>query len=87
MNWIVWLMVGTLIGWATSIVTRHPEGVLMDVVLGVSGAILAGVLLAPVLGASVVHAHHFQPASLLVSFVGSLTLVTVATLLRRVAVR
>src|SRR6202166_654433 len=34
MNFIIWLIVGGLIGWIASIVMRHPEGVLMDVVDG-----------------------------------------------------
>jgi uncharacterized membrane protein YeaQ/YmgE (transglycosylase-associated protein family) len=83
MNFIIWLMVGGLIGWLASIVLRHPEGVLMDVVLGIAGAIAAGLLLAPAVGVIPSAQHDFRPANLLVSLLGSITLLAVVTLVRR----
>ena len=87
MNFIIWLIVGGLIGWIASILMRHPEGMLMDVVVGIVGALLAGFLLSPVFGVSTINQSNFSPASLLVSLLGSVILLAIVNLLRRGAVR
>jgi uncharacterized membrane protein YeaQ/YmgE (transglycosylase-associated protein family) len=87
MNFIIWLIVGGLIGWLASIVMRHPEGVLMDVIVGIVGAVLAGFLLSPVFGVSTINQANFSPASLLVSLLGSVILLAIVNLFRRGAVR
>jgi uncharacterized membrane protein YeaQ/YmgE (transglycosylase-associated protein family) len=87
MNFILWLVVGGLIGWVASIVMRHPEGVLMDVVVGIVGAVVAGFLLAPVFGSSTINQGNFSAASLLMSLLGAIILLAVVNLFRRTAVR
>ncbi len=87
MNFVVWLIVGGLIGWTASIIMRHPEGVLMDVVVGIAGAVIAGFLLAPVFGTTTINQHNLSAASLLVSLAGSVILLAVVNLFRRSAVR
>src|ERR1700726_1446096 len=87
MNFIIWLIVGGLIGWLASILMRHPEGVLMDVIVGIVGAVLAGFLLSPVFGVSTINQSNFSPASLLVSLLGSVILLAIVNLFRRGAVR
>jgi len=66
---------------------RHPEGVLMDVVVGIVGAVLAGFLLSPVFGVSTINQGNFSGASLLVSLLGSVILLAIVNLFRRGAVR
>jgi len=66
---------------------RHPEGVLMDVVVGIVGAVLAGFLLSPVFGVSTINQANFSAASLLVSLLGSVILLAIVNLFRRGAVR
>ena len=83
MNLIVWLIVGGLIGWIASILMRHPEGVLMDVVVGIVGALVAGFLLSPVFGVSTINHANFSPAALLVSLLGSVILLAIVNLFRR----
>jgi uncharacterized membrane protein YeaQ/YmgE (transglycosylase-associated protein family) len=87
MNFILWLIVGGLLGWVASIVMRHPEGVLMDVVVGIAGALLAGFLLSPLFGVPPVGEHRFSPSSLLISLLGSVILLGVVNLFRRGALR
>jgi uncharacterized membrane protein YeaQ/YmgE (transglycosylase-associated protein family) len=87
MNFIIWLIVGGLIGWIASIIMRHPEGVLMDVVVGIVGAILAGFLLSPVFGVSTINQNNFSPAGLLVSLLGAVILLAIVNLFRRGMVR
>jgi uncharacterized membrane protein YeaQ/YmgE (transglycosylase-associated protein family) len=87
MNFIIWLILGGLIGWLASIIMRHPEGVLMDVIVGIVGAVLAGFLLSPVFGVSTINQSNFSPASLVVSLLGSVVLLAIVNLFRRGAVR
>lgn len=87
MNLVIWLIVGGLIGWVASIVMRHPEGVLMDVVVGIIGAVLAGFVLSPVFGVTTINQGSFSPASLLVSLLGSVILLAIVNLFRRGTVR
>jgi len=61
--------------------------VLMDVVVGIVGAVLAGFLLSPVFGVSTINQANFSAASLLVSLLGSVILLAIVNLFRRGAVR
>ena len=51
-NLIVWLIVGGLIGWVASMImrTNAQQGILMNVVVGIVGAFLAGFSSARFLG-------------------------------------
>ena len=48
MNIVVWVIVGGLIGWAASLMWHDLEGIVVNVIVGVTGAFIAGWLLAPV---------------------------------------
>lgn len=87
MNFIIWLIVGGIIGWLASILMRHPEGVLMDVVVGIVGAVLAGFLLSPVFGIATINQGVFSAGSLLVSLIGAVILLAIVNLFRRGTVR
>ncbi|HVT60624.1 MAG TPA: GlsB/YeaQ/YmgE family stress response membrane protein [Thermoanaerobaculia bacterium] len=87
MNFVIWLIVGGIIGWLASIIMRHPEGVLMNVVVGIVGAVLAGFLLSPILGVSTINQESFSVPSLLVSLLGSVILLAIVNLFRRGTVR
>ena len=89
MNLIIWLVVGGVIGWLASQVmkTDAQQGMILNVVLGVAGALLGGWLLSPLLGAGTVHQGDFSLLGLLVSFGGAVILLFVVNLLRRGAAR
>jgi uncharacterized membrane protein YeaQ/YmgE (transglycosylase-associated protein family) len=87
MDFIIWLIVGGIIGWLASIIMRHPEGVLMNVIVGIVGAVLAGFLLSPILGVSTINQENFSVPSLLVSLLGSVVLLAIVNLFRRATVR
>jgi uncharacterized membrane protein YeaQ/YmgE (transglycosylase-associated protein family) len=84
-NLIVWLIVGGLVGWVASIImkTNAQQGALLNVVVGVIGAFLGGVLLAPLFGAGTINQGDFSPMSLLVSLIGAVVLLAVVNLFRR----
>ncbi|MDP9122314.1 MAG: GlsB/YeaQ/YmgE family stress response membrane protein [Acidobacteriota bacterium] len=83
MNFILWLVVGGLIGWVASIIMHTREGVLLNVIVGIVGALLAGALLAPVFGTGTINQSDFSLPSLLVSLVGAVILLAVVNLFRR----
>jgi uncharacterized membrane protein YeaQ/YmgE (transglycosylase-associated protein family) len=84
MNLIVWLFVGGVIGWLASMVMRTDarQGVVLNVVVGIVGALLGGWLLSPLLGAGTINQDDFSLISLLVSFGGAIILLLAVNLLR-----
>jgi uncharacterized membrane protein YeaQ/YmgE (transglycosylase-associated protein family) len=89
MNIVVWLVIGGLIGWIASVVMRTDgqQGVLLNVVVGVVGAILAGWLLSPLFGVSTINQSNFSIPGLLVSLGGAVILLAIVNLLRRGSMR
>jgi uncharacterized membrane protein YeaQ/YmgE (transglycosylase-associated protein family) len=85
MNIIIWIVVGGILGWLASLVMRTDaqQGLVLNVVVGIVGALLGGWLLAPMLGTGTINANDFSVESLAVSFVGALVLLAVVNLLRR----
>lgn len=89
MNLIIWLVVGGLIGWIASIVMRTDaqQGMLLNIVVGIIGALLGGFLLAPLFGTGTINSGDFSLSGLLVSLVGAIILLAIVNLVRRGAVR
>lgn len=88
-NLIVLLVVGGLIGWIASIImrTNSQQGILLNVVVGIVGALLAGFLLAPLFGTGTITQGDFSVSALLVSLVGAVILLAIVNLFRRGAAR
>ncbi len=89
MNLIIMLIVGGVIGWLASLVMRTDgqQGIVMNVVVGVVGSILAGYLLTPFLGGAPITAGAFDIKSLFVSFLGAIVLLAIVNLVRRGSAR
>ena len=85
MNFIIWIVIGGILGWLASIVmkTDAQQGMILNVVVGVVGALLGGWLLAPLFGTGTINQNDFSIGSLLVSFLGAIVLLAVVNLLRR----
>jgi len=85
MNFIIWIVIGGLIGWAASIVmkTDAQQGVVLNVVVGIVGALVGSWLLAPLFGTGTINQNDFSLASLVVSLLGAIILLAVVNLLRR----
>jgi uncharacterized membrane protein YeaQ/YmgE (transglycosylase-associated protein family) len=88
-NFIVWLILGGLIGWIASKVMRTDaqQGVFLNIVVGVVGAMLAGWLISPLLGAATINQNDFSLLGLFVSFLGAIVLLAIVNLIRRGTVR
>lgn len=85
MNIILWLIVGGVIGWVASIVmgTNRQQGILLNVVVGIVGALLAGWFLTPLLGIGTINQNDFSVPALLVSLMGAIILLALVSLFRR----
>ena len=89
MNFIAWLVIGGLIGWVASMIMRTDgqQGVILNVVVGIIGAILGGWLISPLIGAGTINQSDFSLAGLVVSFLGAVILLAIVNLFRRGRVR
>ena len=83
MNFIIWLVVGGVIGWLASLVMKRPEGIILNVVVGIVGAMLGGWLISPLLGAGTINQNDFSLPGLLVSFLGAVILLAIVNLVTR----
>ncbi|MBC7990537.1 MAG: GlsB/YeaQ/YmgE family stress response membrane protein [Luteimonas sp.] len=85
MNLIIWLVVGGLIGWVASMMMRTDgqQGIILNVVVGIVGALLGGWLLSPLLGAGTINNNDFSLPSLGVSLLGAVILLAIVNLVRR----
>ena len=89
MNFIIWLVIGGLVGWLASVVmkTDAQQGVVLNIVVGIIGALLGGWLLAPLFGTGTINQGDFSLSGLLVSFLGAVVLLAIVNLVRRGSVR
>lgn len=89
MNLIIWLVVGGLIGWLASIVmkTNGQQGLFLNVVVGIVGAMLGGWFISPLVGVGTINQNNFSLPALLVSLAGAAILLAIVNLLRRGGVR
>jgi uncharacterized membrane protein YeaQ/YmgE (transglycosylase-associated protein family) len=88
-NFIVWIIAGAIIGWVASKImgTSGKQGLLLDIVVGIVGALLAGWFLTPLFGVGTINQANFSLPALLVSLLGAVILLAVVRLVRRVARR
>jgi uncharacterized membrane protein YeaQ/YmgE (transglycosylase-associated protein family) len=89
MNLIIWLVVGGLIGWVASMLKRTDaqQGVILNVVVGIVGALLGGWFLSPLLGTGTINSNDFSLGSLGVSLLGAIILLAIVNLVRRGSAR
>ena len=89
MNFIIWLVVGGLIGWLASMLmkTNDQQGIILNVVVGIVGALLAGWFISPLVGVGTINQDNFSLPAVLVSFVGAAILLGVVNLFRRGSTR
>ena len=85
MNFIIWIVIGGVLGWLASIVmkTDAQQGMFLNVIVGIIGALVGGWMLAPLLGTGTINQNDFSLTLLLVSFVGALILLAIVNLLKR----
>ena len=89
MNLIIWLVIGGVVGWLASLIMRTDgqQGIVLNVVVGIVGAFLAGWFVAPMVGVGTINQNDFSLPGLLVSLVGAVILLAIVNLFRRGRVR
>ena len=89
MNFIIWLIIGGVVGWLASIIMRTDgqQGILLNVIVGIVGAFLGGLLISPLIGAGTINNSGLSVATFLVSLGGAVILLAIVNLFRRGSVR
>ncbi len=85
-NFIIWLLLGALIGWLASIVMRTDaqQGPILNIVVGIVGAFLGGIIFSALgIGGATINDNAFNLTSLIVSFVGAVVLLAIVNLFTR----
>ena len=89
MNILIWLVVGGVIGWIASLIvgTDAQQGVLLNVIVGIVGALLGGWLISPMGGVASINEGAFSLPALGVSLAGAVILLVIVNLIRRATAR
>ena len=82
MNILIWLIVGGVIGWLASIIMRTQESILLNIVVGIVGALIGGWLISPLVGAGTINEGDLSVAGLGVSLIGAIILLAIVNLFR-----
>lgn len=85
MNFIIWIVVGGIIGWVASKImnTDAQQGIFLNIVVGIVGAFLGGWLISPLVGVPTINQNAFSIGALVVSLIGAVILLAIVKLFRR----
>ena len=88
MSFILWLIVGGIVGWLASLImkTDGQQGILLNVIVGIVGAFIGGWLISPMVGMGTIN-EGFSIGSVVVSLIGAIILLAIVNLFRRGRVR
>ena len=84
MNLIIYLIAGAIVGYIASRImrTNSQQGLILDIVVGVIGAFLAGYFISPLLGVGTINDDITIP-TMLVTLLGSVVLLWIVKMVRR----
>ena len=84
MNLIIYLIAGAIVGYIASRImnTNSQQGTLLDIIVGVVGALIAGYVISPLLGIGTINDAITLP-TMLVTLVGSVVLLAIYKAVRR----
>jgi uncharacterized membrane protein YeaQ/YmgE (transglycosylase-associated protein family) len=85
MNIILILVVGGILGWLARLIMRTDaqQGVILNIVVGIVGAVIAGFIITPMIGGAPITSGAFDFRSLLASLIGAILLLALVNLVRR----
>ena len=85
-NFLVWIIVGAVIGWLASIImrTNNRQGLIADILVGIVGAFVGGYLLSPLFNVGTINEGDFSLPALLVSLGGAVILLAISKLFRNI---
>jgi uncharacterized membrane protein YeaQ/YmgE (transglycosylase-associated protein family) len=80
MSILLWIVFGALAGWIASLVMRTRQGLLLDIVVGIIGAVIGGFIFRAFGAAGVTG---FNAYSILVAILGAIVLLWIVKAARR----
>jgi uncharacterized membrane protein YeaQ/YmgE (transglycosylase-associated protein family) len=83
------LIIGGILGWLASIImhANAQQGIVLNIIVGIVGALLAGLLLTPLFGIGTINQSNFSLPALLISLLGAVILLAIVNLVRPGTVR
>jgi len=86
MGFIIWLIVGGVVGWLASLIMRTDaqQGIILNIVVGIIGAVIAGLILG---GGNINNSNPLDITNILYSLLGAIILLAIVNLVRRGSVR
>lgn len=84
MGFLVWLIVGGIVGWLASLIMRTDgqQGILLNIVVGIVGAFIGGWVISPLVGVGTIN-EGISIGSVVVSLIGAVLLLAIVNLFRR----
>lgn len=84
MGIIIWLIMGGVVGWVASLImgTDGQQGIILNIVVGIIGALIGGWLIGPLLGAGSIN-EGITVMSFIVSLIGAVILLAIVSLFQR----
>jgi len=89
MGWLInlasWVIFGAVAGWVASLImgTNSRQGCLMDIVVGIVGALIGGVVMGFLSGGAFTVEAGFHPLSFIVAVAGAVVLLFIMKLVRK----
>ena len=85
MGFIIWLIVGGVVGWLASLIMRTDaqQGIILNIVVGIVGAVIAGLIF----GGGSINDEPLSLTNVLWSLLGAVILLAIVNLIRRGTVR
>lgn len=85
MNFIIWLVIGGIVGWIASLIMRTDaqQGIFLNIIVGIVGAFLGGLLLSPLFGTGTINDSGLTLGTFVVSLGGAVILLAIVNLFRR----
>ena len=83
MNIVIWLIAGAIVGWVATSLMHDRSNLLFNIIVGVVGAFVAGIVLTPYFGIATINQNDFSLPALMVSLLGAVILLAVVNLLTR----
>lgn len=80
MGLLAWIILGGLAGWLASAATGKREGCLLNIIIGIAGAVIGGLIFHLIGGIGITG---FNLWSLVVAFVGALVVLAIINAARR----
>ena len=85
MGFIVWILVGALVGWIASLImkTDAQQGTILNIVIGIVGAWVGGYVISPLVGVSTINQNALSIPAILVSIVGAIIVIAIWNMIRK----